>query len=339
MKGILIFIFCNYILATSVSAQLSFNEFKMITHYHDEGSYVIHPVQAGSANAFDFVDGEGEKYILEAMIAGIYDVAHSSYQSSPNSNIRNLNRPRQWKFAIAGNVNFRLALSETLTSPSLPPSNKIGFRYDLGWSDSINAFGGRIGNRRINNFRLDLFHYSNGMAGLDSINERLSLRNSDFSTNYIRLSFGSTALKQGPNDTTTFTQQAVQAHSYSSLVAYIQYDEGIGGTLSYLPNDGNYGHLRIGGSIHYPIYISGLWWNPSAPPLFSIDLDMETVVDSIDDTRISRYGLTTKIVWHPYRLPSGVMVFYHFGRDYMNIRYTIPGNISIWGIGLSLQNL
>lgn len=320
------------LIATTSFSQFVYEDFHRGINRLDEKSYVMYPWFIYSGPTIDWQPGEGKRALLEAKIAHTFTLAHSHYKHPE------LTRDRHWRLSIPGSVNFRLSNDgKRLTAPSTPPSNKIGLRYDLGWTKN---------NNRIDFFRADVMHYSNGQgeSGYDEDLGRYSYADGDFSTNYVRLSFGSTRFRNNRRQTIDSAlvkqealpmlqaEQFIQRTFYTSWLLYLQRDgHGPLPVLDYLPDDGNYGHWRVGLSLYRASLLSEIF----KAPLITYRLDAAIILDELENEDVSHVQATGRLVYHPWAAPWGLMLFGHVGRDYLNIRYTIKG--AIIGLGLHLD--
>lgn len=314
--------------------EVPYSYFKWSTSLLDEHSYIMFPPFFNYRyDSFQWLPGEGEKSIIEAKISGVFDlISTGMYNKEKIAN-------NHFKLAVAGSVNLRLTSEPGLTSPSIPPSNKIGLRFDYGTGTTFNDNYFVIGHR------LDVAHYSNGQADenyIDSLS-RYHYANADFSTNYIRYTSYSTAItgrRQKMIDSLSLSEsdmRIIEQDSYVASYIYVQVDGKAPGGLSnlfdYLPDDGNYGHWRAGIGYRFPFTLR--LKKLQKPVLFSVSTSFDYVFKK-PTADLPRWSGTHKFVWHPYRVPWGIMVLYHHGRDYMNIRYLMPAQIV--GIGIHLQN-
>ncbi|WP_258104992.1 hypothetical protein [Marinoscillum sp. MHG1-6] len=324
----------SYNAKTKPDPEITYSHYKWTTSLIDEHSYILFPPFFDyKYNNFQWLPGEGRKSIIEAKISGVFDICSTGMYNKERV------AKNHFKIAIAGSVNLRLTSEPGLTSPSIPPSNKIGLRIDYGKT------GARAeGETFVLGHRLDIMHYSNGQAEknyIDSLN-RYNYANADFSTNYLRYTlFGATIITTRYDSVSQTLskrdKKIIESTRYAAAYLFFQADGrapgGLGDVFDYLPNDGNYGHWRTGMGFRFPISIMAKGFKK--PLLFTVSSNLEYVfVNTVADIPV--LSGTHKLIWHPYRVPWGIMAFYHHGRDYMNIRYLMPAQI--FGVGIHLQN-
>ena len=233
------------------------------------------------------------------------------------------------------------------SSPILPPTNRWGIRYDKMFNIRVN--GDFLKNRAINIKRRDLepelvdpekrysyhnvsaylHHYSNGQGPgslVDSIHNRNDYLAGDFSTNFVRISWG--------------------YHQYKPdnylLGVYAGYQREIGkddGFFSFrAAQEDRYGRNRI---MLGALFQKALDLGRFAEQI-NLRTDIEWIIDGKENLGNYPYDNKYPVGVHLFvDIPikalraTGILLHYYRGRDYLNIRYDDP--VSAFQLGLTMK--
>lgn len=235
------------------------------------------------------------------------------------------------------------------SSPILPPTNRFGIRFDKMFNLRED---GELLNRKLkikketqsidvvnpdktysyHNLSFYIHHYSNGQGAgsiLDTLLKRNDYLQGDFSTNFIRGSWGYHRYK--PNK--------YHLGIYAGFQREVGNDEGF---LSFrAAQENRYGKNRImaGALFNRAIKLGAINWFPEQ---INLRMDLEWILDKKENLFDYPYENKHRFAFHVFMdLPIkqlkavGILVHYFRGRDFLNIRYDDP--VSLFQLGISLK--